>query len=183
MSVPKIINKTIKTENCKNEKMAKHNAIREISNCLLNLSKESTSIKLYETLPKEKDSRNLNEKRKSSFSTVSTNYSDSNMSKKTTKINFQSKILIAQNKWKENFCASFIQKVFRGHIFRKLYRNKHTMIYRKKKIQSEFKPRLSVKNKADGFQKSKIKTIVIESFYRPKLITNYPKNVVLTTEI
>lgn len=57
------------------------------------------------------------------------------------------------------------------------------MIYRKKKVRNDFKKKLPLKNKKNDSQKPKIKTIRIESFHRPKLLTNCQKNIIITTGI
>ena len=170
---PDILNRTAIYDRSKNKRMIRYSTKKELSNNFLNYNTETTSKNSYKVLPKKNDSESKNEKQKNSFCTVSTNNSDSNVNKKNNENIKSNKFLIAQNKWKKNYFATFIQKVFRGYIFRKMYRNKSFMIYRKKKVKNQSKLRLSLKNKINDSQRPKIKTIIIKSFRRSTLLTNY----------
>lgn len=95
-----------------------------------------------------------------------------------------------QEEWKKRFFETVIQKIYRSHYFRTLYQifNKgKNIIYKKKKINNEInKNRFSLRRrscdkgrnndnklKLNNSEVPCIKTIIIKSFNRPKIITNY----------
>lgn len=143
---------------------------------------------------------------RNSSTTISTNTSDK------LKINnniLSPKFLDAQNKWRNNFGATIIQKVFRGFYYRK-YNFKKKIIYQRKKIKinkgflyrrNKFNcnlriNRININNNnnnyykcyqtfSNDFKENGIKTIIIESFNKTKYYTNNNsrRNTINTKEI
>ena len=131
---------------------------------------------------------------RNSSCTTSTNTSDK--LKKNNNI-LSPKFLEAQNKWRNNFGATIIQKIFRGFYFRK-YNFKKQIIYRKKKVKNS-RGILNRRNKfnynlrmnrlndynnyfkiyqtfSNDFIDNGIRTIIIESFNKSKYTNNNSQN-------
>lgn len=131
----------------------------------------------------------VKEKSKKSICTISTNTSDLTINKKFNKIEDNitiKKFKIAQDKWKNDYFAKIIQKIFRGYYFRKNFeKNKNCQIlYHKKKIHNSFKSKKlninsNIINKNNFYNinnnEPAIKTIFIESFHKTNYINNDPK--------
>ena len=113
-----------------------------------------------------------NKKSKNSLCTASTSTSEliKNNKKKKIKNKMPKKFIDAQNKWRKDYCANFIQKVFRGFYYRKKCKNNlnKTKIYKKKKIQITDTFKHNIKSNSieqsnnNNNHKQAIKTIIID---------------------
>lgn len=166
-----------------NKIITKNLTIKEISK--FNKEKNENKFPISERInTSKKIKRRIQEKSKKSLSTTILTNTMGLIDKMNNIKN--KKFIIAQNKWKNDYFAIIIQKIFRGYFFRKNFEKykKNKGIYQKKKVLRNIKNQKLITMKSDSikynnsYNKNKIpviKTIFIKSFCKAKYVDNYPK--------